>query len=393
MKRSKTPAAALLVAASLAAAPLVATPALADQGVTDDEVVVGSVSDLSGIFAAFGAPAVATAQMHFDTVNAAGGIHGRKIRFVVEDMGYQMPKAMQAYNKLVNRDRVFAMLLSVGTPMNIAGLKLMTPKNVLNLTPLSAARQLLDEPIRLRFVATASYYEQMRLAAAYMAGTYGVANACSMYIPSDFGKEIQEAIRDEADANAALSYVAETTHKPDEADFVGALQKLNAEGCELIALALGVRQVITVAGTAKKLGLAHLRFLGSAGAFHTVLAAVPGGVTEGLYAAAGWVDLAARADEPEPAAFIAAYQEKFGEFPGTAALIGYIGATGFTRALEQAGRDLTVDSFVDAMESLDYYDGLTDNRVSYSPDDHVGAEATILSVVEGGRWKEVARLK
>ena len=52
-----------------------------------------------------------------------------------------------------------------------------------------------------------------------------------------------------------------------------------------------------------------------------------------------------------------------------------------------------MDSFADAMESLDYYDRLTDNRVSYSADDHVGAEATILSVVEGGRWKEVARLK
>ena len=152
---------------------------LADQGVTDDELVVGSVSDLSGIFAAFGAPAVATAQMHFDAVNAAGGIHGRTIRFVVEDSGYQMPKAMQAYNKLLNRDKVFAMLLSIGTPMNIAGLKLMTPKNVLNLTPLSAARQLLDEPIRLRFVGTASYYEQMRLAAGYMAETPGPAPCTS----------------------------------------------------------------------------------------------------------------------------------------------------------------------------------------------------------------------
>ena len=52
-----------------------------------------------------------------------------------------------------------------------------------------------------------------------------------------------------------------------------------------------------------------------------------------------------------------------------------------------------MDRFVDAMESLDYHDGLTDNRVHCSADDHVGADATILSVVEGGRWKEVARLK
>ena len=43
----------------------------------------------------------------------------------------------------------------------------------------------------------------------------------------------------------------ETTHKPDEEDFVGALSKLKGEGCEIIALALGVRQAITVLATAK----------------------------------------------------------------------------------------------------------------------------------------------
>ena len=124
-----------------------------------------------------------------------------------------------------------------------------------------------------------------------------------------------------------------------------------------------------------------------------MLAKVPGGVTEGLFAAAGWVDLASRADEAEPAAFIAAYRKSFGEFPGTGALLGYMGARGFTRALEKAGRDLTVDSFVNAMENLDYYDPLTDNQFSYSAGDHKGADATILSVIEDGRWKEVARLK
>ena len=64
---------------------MLGAPALADQGASDDEVVIGSVGDLSGPFAAYGAPAVAAAQMHFDAVNAAGGIHGRTIRFVVED--------------------------------------------------------------------------------------------------------------------------------------------------------------------------------------------------------------------------------------------------------------------------------------------------------------------
>ena len=382
-----------IAAGTFAVSALVVAPASGDQGVSDDEVVVGSVSDLSGIFAAFGAPAMSAAQMHFDEVNAAGGIHGRKIRFVVEDSGYQMPKAMQAYNKLINRDKVFAMLLSLGTPMNIAGMKLMTPKNIPNIVPLSAARQMLEEPIRLRFVGSASYYDQTRLGARYLAEQHGASRVCAMFIPSDFGKEIEEALRDEADANAALVYTAETTHRPDDGDFVGSLQKLNAEGCELIGVALGIRQVITVLGTAKKLGLAHLKFLGSSGAFHTVLAKVPGGVTEGLFATSGWVDLASRANEPAPAAFIAAYMKEFGEFPSTGAMLGYFGAVGFTRALEKAGRELTVDTFLRAMESLDYYDPLSDNHVNYSADDHQGSDKTILSVVEGGNWKVVARLE
>ena len=389
MKFLKTIAAVTFAAAAALALP----PALADQGVSDDEIVVGSVSDLSGIFAAFGATAMSAAQMHFDEVNAAGGIHGRKIRFVVEDSGYQMPKAMQAYNKLINRDKVFAMLLSLGTPMNIAGMKLMTPKNIPNIVPLTAARQMLEEPIRLRFVGSASYYDQTRLAARYLAEHRGASKACTMFIPSDFGKEIEEAMREEAEANPGLEYVAETTHKPDETDFVGSLQKLNAEGCELIGLALGIRQVITVLGTAKKLGLAHFTFLGSFGSFHTVLAKVPGGVTEGFFATSGWVDLASRANEPAPAAFIAAFMKEFGEFPSTGATLGYFGAVGFTRALEAAGRDLTVESFLTAMESLDYYDELSDNHVNYSADDHQGSDKTILSVVEGENWKVVARLE
>lgn len=306
----------------LTLAALAATPAFAGQGVSDDEIVIGSVNDLSGPFSAFGAPAVEGAQRHFDAVNAAGGIHDRTIRFIVEDHAYQMPKAIQGYNKLINRDGVFAMLLSLGTPMNIAGFNLMEPKNIPNLTPLSASRHMLDEPIRLRFSVSSSYYEQMRLATDYLTRTLGITRICGMYIPSDFGKEMKEAAVDEAEANPALTYVAETSHKVDEADFVGSLQKLAAEECELIGLALSVRQVITVMATAKKLGLSHLKMIGTSGSFHTVIAKVPEGVTAGLYATGVWADLAARAGEEAPAAFIASHMEATGEFPGNRCAAG-----------------------------------------------------------------------
>ena len=252
---------------------------------------------------------------------------------------------------------------------------------------------MLSEPVRLRFAGASFYYDELRQAARYMARNHGVSKLCTMYIPTDFGKEIKAALVDEAGANAALGYAAETAHKPDEADFVGSLQKLKAAGCQMIGLALTVRQTITVVGTAKKLGLANIKFVGSSGAFHTVVAKVPGGITEGFYAAAGWSDLASRADRKEAAAFIAAYKKAQGKFPGTGALLGYSGAVGFTMALEKAGRDLTVDSFLKAMESLSYYDPYLDGPVSYSADDHQGADTIVLSVVEKGRWKELARFK
>ena len=176
----KLGAAALLAATAM-------TPAHAEQGVTDTEVLIGSNNDLSGPFAAFGAPATKAAQLVFDEVNEAGGIHGRKIRFIVEDHAYQMPKAIQGMNKLVNGDKVFAMLLSLGTPMNIAAFKLQDAKNVPNVSPLSAAREMAEPFHPLHYAGTATYYEQIRDGVVYLANEKGASNVCAMYLPTDFG--------------------------------------------------------------------------------------------------------------------------------------------------------------------------------------------------------------
>ena len=360
------------------------------QGVTDKEIVFGSVNDLSGIFAAVGVPAVNGANLRFEEANAAGGVHGRQIRFVVEDNGYQIPRAMQGYNKLLNRDKVFAMLLSLGTPMNIAGFKLLDPKGIPNVSPLSAARQMLQDPVDNKFIGFSSYYDQVEAGVSYLAGEFGAEEVCTMYIPSDFGKEIQESSVETA-AKLGLSFAAETTHKPDELDFVGSLTKLKAAGCDIVTMALGVRQGITVVGTAKKLGWTDVKFLNTSAGFLDVVAAVPGGVTEGLYAAAGWVDLIARAEEPAPAKFMADYEAKFGHPAGGFAMLGYSAADTVVRALEAAGQDLTHESFVKGMESLNFFDELTDSKISYGPDDHRGADDIVISVVESGKWKVLSR--
>ena len=375
----------------LAVAALTATASMGwaeTQGVTDDEIVIGSVNDLSGIFAAVGVPATKGANVVFDRVNANGGVHGRTIRYVVEDNGYQMPRAMQGYNKLLNRDKVFAMLQSLGTPMNMAGFKLLDPKGIPNVAPLTAARQMLQEPMENKFTSFSTYYDQARVGVKYLAGEFGSQAVCTMYLPTDCGEEILEGSHAGAE-EAGIKFVAETTHKPDETDFVGSLSKLKEEGCDIVTIALGVRQAITVVGTAKKMGLEDMKFLGTSASFLTVVAQVPGGVTDGFYAAASWQDLWARADDPAPAAFIAEYKDATGEDPVGFAMLGYSAAEMMVKALEAAGPDLTHDSFIAAMETLDYQDELVGNHMTFGPDDHQGADSVYVNVVENGAWNLV----
>src|ERR1700745_2999052 len=118
-------------AAGLIAAPaIVGRAASAVRGVSDTEIVIGMMTDLSGVTAVQGTNAANSIRMAFDDINAKGGINGRKIRFIVEDMQYLVPKAVQAMNKLVNLDNIFLSISSGGTPQMDAVLPMMIEKQV-----------------------------------------------------------------------------------------------------------------------------------------------------------------------------------------------------------------------------------------------------------------------
>ena len=90
------------------------------QGVSDTEIVIGTHIDLSGP-AAPGMPMLRYGmQQRIDEVNAAGGVHGRKLKLIVEDNGSQPQLAVRAVQKLVKSDGVFAILNSFGSGPNAA---------------------------------------------------------------------------------------------------------------------------------------------------------------------------------------------------------------------------------------------------------------------------------
>ena len=92
---------------------MLSTNVAAQQGVSDTEVVLGAHSPLQGTVAVWGVPSTQAIRLVFDQINAEGGIHGRTIKYIVEDSQYQVPRAVQAGNKLINRDKIFAMVAKI----------------------------------------------------------------------------------------------------------------------------------------------------------------------------------------------------------------------------------------------------------------------------------------
>jgi branched-chain amino acid transport system substrate-binding protein len=150
--------------------PTSASAAEAVRGVTDTEIVIGSITDLSGVTAIQAVNNIDAVRLAFDEANAKGGVHGRKLHLIVEDTQYQVPRAVQGMNKLLNRDNIFFTLVDGGTPMNNAVMPMQFEKNVPNVFPLTAARSMYEPFNRLKFGQFASYYDQMRAGVKYFVG-------------------------------------------------------------------------------------------------------------------------------------------------------------------------------------------------------------------------------
>ncbi len=364
------------------------------RGVTDTEIRFGGAHDLSGVFAAVSNPALRGANLHFEQVNEAGGVHGRRIRYIVEDHGYQVPRAIQAVNKLVLRDEIFGMLLTLGTPHNLAAFPIMDRHDVPSLFPLTPARPMLETgDFSRRFSLSLSYFHNVLNAIGWLAERDGLARLCVMYIPSDFGEEIHQAVRAAAERDPGLSLVSATSHRPDETNFAGTLARKRDANCDLLVIGLAVRATVAVASGVRDMNWEGVELLASTAAFHAAVSSAPGGVTEGLWAASAGPDIQTLRDRPEAAAFIEAFRRAHGQDPDAMAQTGYSIAYALVRALEIAGRELTVDGLVAALESLDYIDPVTGIHVRMGPDRHILLGDTWVTRVQAGVWETMAVLE
>jgi branched-chain amino acid transport system substrate-binding protein len=368
-----------------------AGPAAAEgptQGVSDNEIKIGTYTDLSGVTAMWGVNNSNAWRMAFDDQNAKGGINGRKITYIVEDNQYTVPRSIQAENKLLNRDHVFIEVANDGTPMNNATMPMQFEKGVPNVFPLTAARSMYEPFNRMKFASFASYYDSIRAGLRYFVLDRGKKKICAMAQDTDFGRDVMDGVRDQLKVEK-LELSAQTLHKPTDTDFSASVAKLKDADCDLVVLATIVRDTNQIIASARKVGW-QVDMLGCNASYDTAVADVPGGANEGYYTVTG--ALLAYPDDPRPAvrAFAEKYKALFGREPNLAAELGYSGAQVVMLALQNAGRDLTVDGFIKGMESIkNYRDIFGSPPLSFGPEQHHGSKEAFLVQVRDRRWQPV----
>lgn len=379
MKRTLT-ALAVALAAPLALAQ-------ATQGVTKDEIIVGSIQDLSGPIAGFGKQLRQGMQLRIDELNERGGkIHGRKLRLLIEDDAYDPRKSVLAAQKLVNQDKVFAIVGHVGTAQNLAAMPVQFEKNVLNFYPVTAAREMHEPFHRLKFAFAATYYDQMRIFVPRLVKEKGAKKVCTMYQDDEFGLEVFRGA-EEGLKSIDMKFTEVTTYKRGATDFASQVARMKAAECDFVVLGTIIRETIGGIATARKLGF-NPTFLGSSATYTDIIPKLGGKAMDGLYAGMTiqhpYLD-----DASQPIRFWATkYKTKYNEDPTVFSVYGYNAMDAFIAVASQAGPNLTTDSFIKAIESMRFAPDIFGSaEATFGPTKRQGSNVSRLSQLQDGRWK------
>jgi branched-chain amino acid transport system substrate-binding protein len=379
----------LLTVTTLTTLALTVNLACAQQGVSKNEILIGTIQDLSGPLAGYGKQARNGMQLRVDEVNEQGGVNGRQLKLLTEDSGYDPKKAVLAAQKLVNQDKIFIMAGHLGTAQNNAAMPVQFEKNVINFMPLTAAREMYEPTNRLKYALLSSYYDQMRIALPKMVKDKSAKKVCAIYQDDEFGLEVFRG------AEAGLKSISmemteKTTFKRGATDFSSQVAKMKSAGCDLVVLGTIIRETIGTIAESRKNGFNPV-FFGSVAAYTDLIHKLGGKAMDGMYATMSvqnpYVDEAS-----QPIRFWAnKYKTKFNDDPTVFSAYGYTMIDIFIQAAQKAGPNLTTDSFIKSMDSMTIPpDIFGAPKLVYSAKQRLGSDLSRLSQIQDGKWKVVS---
>jgi ABC-type branched-subunit amino acid transport system substrate-binding protein len=379
-----------LGAFALAQTPAFAQTKVTNQGISPTEIVIGTHQDLSGPIKVWGVPVSNGMKMAVDEINAAGGINGRKFKLIVEDSGYDPKRAVLASQKMIEKDKIFAMVGPMGSPTVLAAQDVLFDAGVLQLFPLTAAEFTFKfDPAkpqeRLKFNNILPYLESTRAALKHMVEWKKFTKPCIMYQDDEYGKTVLDGFNQQT-AAMKLTPASVTSYKRGASDFSAQVAKMKADGCELVVLGTVIRETIGAMVEAKKLGW-NVTFLGATPTNVLEVPALGKDAVEGLYSAGGFEIPYEDTAKGKAKEWLANYKKAFGSDANTQAIIGYNAVMTFAHYVKKAGKDLTGAKVLEAMESGDVFQDIFNSPpTKFSKTNHLASAVTQVQQVKNGRW-------
>lgn len=364
--------------ALLAAAPP-AAPA-ATPGVSQDEIVLGQSAAFSGPAQELGKAMREGALAYLDEVNRRGGVHGRKIRLVSLDDGYEPDRAVPNTQRLIEQEKVFALFGYVGTPTAYAVIPLVTQAKVPFFGAFTGAEGLRSPLNRYIFNVRASYFDETERLVDWMVNE-GKPRIAVFYQDDSYGRAglqgVQRAMQHRGLPIVALGTVKRNT--VEVADAVRAIANADPDAVIMISAYKSCAAFIkdmNRAGTRAE--FLNVSFVGSKA------------LAEELGAEGHGVIVSQVVPYPlDPSSSVAMElrtllpQHAPGAKPSFNNLEGFIAAKALVEGLNRAGPELTREGLVRALETFQDVD-LGGFRLTFSPTNHNGSSFVGLTVVLGG---------
>ena len=366
----------------LGAAPLVC----AERGVTDTEIRIGQWGPQTGPAALWGAVARGTG-CYFDMINDEGGIHGRKITYYLRDDGYMPPRTKAIAKELLEDKQVFAFASGVGTAPGMAVKKYLETNKVPWVGPATGSSHWGYPPTRYLFADYPLYIDEAAILVNYAVKTMGKKRIAFFYQNDDYGKE-GLAGAEYALEKLGMKLVAAVSAEPLDTDLSSHCMKLKAAEPDVVIMWVLPKHGAIILGTAAKLGFKPQWMTTSTLSDTDIMYKI----TKGLFKDVIYTSFGELIDSPHP--LMLKYkkaQEKFAAQDrwGIFFYAGFLFAEPMVEAIKKAGRNLTAETFVDAMETLKDFQGIGP-KLTYGPGQRQGARSSFLAkVTEGGKAVKV----
>ncbi|MEK8051478.1 ABC transporter substrate-binding protein [Ideonella sp. DXS22W] len=375
----------LAAAAALGVSPLALAQGGPTQGVTDSEILLGTHQDLTGPIQALGSHLRDGMQLAVDDINAAGGVHGRKIRLQVEDNGFDPKKAVLATQKLVQRDKVFALVATLGSATTMASMNIALDANVPLLFAGTPADFTYTPYHRIKFGLAVPYGEQVRAGVKYAFDKLGKRKFGILYQDDETGLQVLRATEEQLKVHN-LALVERTSYKRGDINFASQIGKLKAAGCDIVVLGTVIRETAGAMQEARRQGW-NVDMLGNQASANSSVVKLGGDAMEGFYATSPALLLSAMEPTPAITALLERFRKKYAKEPEDGMIFGYVSMMLFAEGARLAGKALTVDSMVAGLEKVkDWTTTLPMVPVTYGANDRLASRSAYMLQVKGGKF-------